>query len=107
MSITSRKLAEAVLKLGLKSPLYFKDYHLRDKLCFSNVIYIYIYIYSQSTLEDLMKQFDRAVDSHQDLWDSLGEIDKNTWVLEPEKPVAFSSTFRRIALGLFSFICRK
>ncbi|XP_052767646.1 E3 ubiquitin-protein ligase FANCL-like [Mya arenaria] len=38
-----------------------------------------------------------AVQSYQEFWSLVGELDSNTWVLEPEKP-AFSARHRRIAI---------
>ncbi|XP_068088521.1 E3 ubiquitin-protein ligase FANCL isoform X2 [Hyperolius riggenbachi] len=52
----------------------------------------------QSNLQDLYKQVLSTLESLKDFWDALDEIDKNTWVLEPEKPTR-SATMRRIAIG--------
>ena len=58
---------------------------------------------SQDTgLLSLYEQFAVAVSQYQVLWDELGNIDRNTWVLEPEKP-AYNATYRRIALGKDTF----
>ena len=51
----------------------------------------------------MYEQFAVAVSQYQVLWDELGNIDRNTWVLEPEKP-AYNATYRRIALGKDTFI---
>ncbi|XP_054885845.1 E3 ubiquitin-protein ligase FANCL [Poeciliopsis prolifica] len=52
----------------------------------------------QSTLEQLHSQFLLVLESLTDFWDVLDEIDRKTWVLEPEKP-SRSDTMRRIAIG--------
>ncbi|XP_032409290.1 E3 ubiquitin-protein ligase FANCL isoform X1 [Xiphophorus hellerii] len=52
----------------------------------------------QSTLEQLHSQFLLVLESLTDFWDVLDEIDRKTWILEPEKP-SFSDTMRRIAIG--------
>ncbi|XP_038150653.1 E3 ubiquitin-protein ligase FANCL [Cyprinodon tularosa] len=52
----------------------------------------------QSTLEQLHSQFLLVLESLTDFWDVLDEIDRKTWVLEPEKPSRFD-TMRRIAIG--------
>jgi len=51
-----------------------------------------------SSIADVVKQYEKAFDQYQDLWNVLGDVDANTWVLEPERP-SFSITMRRIALG--------
>ncbi|XP_021341917.1 E3 ubiquitin-protein ligase FANCL-like [Mizuhopecten yessoensis] len=53
---------------------------------------------STSSLEWLYQQFELAVDMYQDFIDVMEELDKNTWILEPEKPV-YSATYRRIAVS--------
>ncbi|KAK3733582.1 hypothetical protein QZH41_008474 [Actinostola sp. cb2023] len=40
----------------------------------------------------------QALKSYEEFWDMMDEIDKNTWVLEPDHPQRSSNT-RRIALG--------
>uniref|UniRef100_A0A3Q2PJ02 Uncharacterized protein n=1 Tax=Fundulus heteroclitus TaxID=8078 RepID=A0A3Q2PJ02_FUNHE len=52
----------------------------------------------QSTLEQLHSQFLLVLESLTDFWDVLDEIDKKTWVLEPERPSRLD-TMRRIAIG--------
>ncbi|KAM9316991.1 E3 ubiquitin-protein ligase FANCL [Gastrophryne carolinensis] len=52
----------------------------------------------QSTLQDIYNQVLSALESLKDFWDALDEIDKKTWVLEPEKP-SRNATIRRIAIG--------
>ncbi|XP_071963715.1 E3 ubiquitin-protein ligase FANCL-like isoform X1 [Antedon mediterranea] len=50
------------------------------------------------TLADVIKQFDKVVERHQIFWNCLDEIDRSTWVLEPENPRRKDNA-RRIALG--------
>ncbi|GFR74896.1 fanconi anemia complementation group L [Elysia marginata] len=52
----------------------------------------------KSGLKHLYHQFEAAVNSYQQFWNMLREIDNNCWVLEPEHPT-FSANHRRIALG--------
>ncbi|XP_064603043.1 E3 ubiquitin-protein ligase FANCL-like isoform X2 [Liolophura sinensis] len=52
----------------------------------------------QGGLSQLFEQFQQCLTSYQDFWDQVGEIDKQTWVLEPEKPT-FSARHRRIVLS--------
>ncbi|XP_078714874.1 E3 ubiquitin-protein ligase FANCL isoform X4 [Lampetra fluviatilis] len=52
----------------------------------------------QSSLATLRSHFLAAVEALKDFWDTMDEIDRNTWVLEPEKP-SRASTTRRIAIG--------
>ncbi|XP_063774276.1 E3 ubiquitin-protein ligase FANCL isoform X1 [Pseudophryne corroboree] len=52
----------------------------------------------QSNLQDIYNQVLLTLESLKDFWDALDEIDKKTWVLEPEKPTR-SATVRRIAIG--------
>ncbi|XP_063427895.1 E3 ubiquitin-protein ligase FANCL-like [Mytilus trossulus] len=53
---------------------------------------------NKSTLEDLYNQFTHSVNSYQLFWDCMEDIDKNTWVLEPDNP-SFSAVYRRIAIS--------
>ncbi|XP_033734498.1 E3 ubiquitin-protein ligase FANCL-like [Pecten maximus] len=53
---------------------------------------------STSNLEWLYEQFEVAMDSYQDFIDVMEELDRKTWILEPEKPV-YSATYRRIAVS--------
>ncbi|XP_074647254.1 E3 ubiquitin-protein ligase FANCL-like isoform X2 [Tubulanus polymorphus] len=48
--------------------------------------------------EDLYSLFKFQLSQYEEFWKMVEEIDKNTWVLEPEKPTP-ASTKRRIALG--------
>ncbi|XP_030052062.1 E3 ubiquitin-protein ligase FANCL isoform X1 [Microcaecilia unicolor] len=52
----------------------------------------------QSSLINIQKQFMAALDSMKEFWDVMDEIDKETWVLEPENPTR-NATTRRIAIG--------
>ncbi|XP_040207086.1 E3 ubiquitin-protein ligase FANCL isoform X3 [Rana temporaria] len=52
----------------------------------------------QSNLQDIYNQALSALESLKVFWDALDEVDKKTWVLEPEKP-SRSATVRRIAIG--------
>uniref|UniRef100_A0A667Y0V6 E3 ubiquitin-protein ligase FANCL n=1 Tax=Myripristis murdjan TaxID=586833 RepID=A0A667Y0V6_9TELE len=52
----------------------------------------------QSTLEQLHSQFLLVLESLADFWAVLDEIDRETWILEPEKP-SRADTMRRIAIG--------
>ncbi|XP_037554192.1 E3 ubiquitin-protein ligase FANCL [Nematolebias whitei] len=51
----------------------------------------------QSTLDQLHSQFLLVLESLAEFWDVLDEIDRKTWVLEPEKP-SRSDTMRQIAI---------
>ncbi|MGH0127532.1 UNVERIFIED_CONTAM: hypothetical protein FKN15_052743 [Acipenser sinensis] len=53
---------------------------------------------SKSSLINIHNQFLAALESLKEFWDVMDEIDKMTWVLEPEKPTR-SATMRRIAIG--------
>ncbi|XP_022093066.1 E3 ubiquitin-protein ligase FANCL-like isoform X2 [Acanthaster planci] len=52
----------------------------------------------QSTLADIYRQFEGSLAKYREFWDTVAEIDNQTWVLEPERPKP-SDTSRRIALG--------
>ncbi|XP_072121373.1 E3 ubiquitin-protein ligase FANCL isoform X1 [Mobula birostris] len=52
----------------------------------------------QSSLKNLHSQFLAALDSLQEFWDVMDEIDEKTWVLEPENPTRTATT-RRIAIS--------
>ncbi len=52
---------------------------------------------THSSLMKLYQQFAEQLQEYQVLWDQLGSLDRNTWILEPEKPV-YSCMYRRIAL---------
>lgn len=51
-----------------------------------------------ATLPQLAQQLQQALEGHQWLWDSLDDIDKEAWVIEPLNPPRASTT-RRLALG--------
>ncbi|XP_030052063.1 E3 ubiquitin-protein ligase FANCL isoform X2 [Microcaecilia unicolor] len=53
---------------------------------------------TNSSLINIQKQFMAALDSMKEFWDVMDEIDKETWVLEPENPTR-NATTRRIAIG--------
>ena len=55
----------------------------------------------QSQLTDIYEQFSQCVHQYKEFWDMMGEIDRNTWVLEPEKPT-YSAVHRRIAISMLS-----
>eukprot|EP00123_Amoebidium_parasiticum_P000065 comp101620_c0_seq1/m.48742 comp101620_c0_seq1/g.48742 ORF comp101620_c0_seq1/g.48742 comp101620_c0_seq1/m.48742 type:complete len:375 (-) comp101620_c0_seq1:48-1172(-) len=52
----------------------------------------------RSRLSHLVQQFHEVVSSHQVLWNNLDEIDRCTWVLEPDHPTR-AHTLRRFAVG--------
>ncbi|XP_070576805.1 E3 ubiquitin-protein ligase FANCL-like [Ptychodera flava] len=52
----------------------------------------------QSKLGDILHQFSKELERYQDFFNIVDEIDKKTWVLEPDRP-NYSVTLRRIALG--------
>ncbi|XP_038072051.1 E3 ubiquitin-protein ligase FANCL-like [Patiria miniata] len=52
----------------------------------------------QSTLADIYTQFEESLGKYREFWDTVAEIDEQTWVLEPERPMP-SDRSRRIALG--------
>ncbi|KAK9907449.1 hypothetical protein WJX75_003949 [Coccomyxa subellipsoidea] len=51
-----------------------------------------------SGLQDLVRHHELAIASLQDLWACLEDLDREAWVLEPEKPTR-ADVSRRIALG--------
>jgi hypothetical protein len=53
---------------------------------------------SLSTLQDIVVQYQKAMESYMELWKVLQDLDENCWILEPER-FGFKNTFRRIALG--------
>ena len=55
-------------------------------------------VIEQSTLQQLHSQFVLVLDSLAEFWEVLDEIDRRTWVLEPERP-SRADTMRRIAIG--------
>ena len=65
---------------------------------------VYVNIsYIQSQLRDLCHQFSQCITAYKDFWDMMSEVDKNTWVLEPDKPT-YSAVHRRIAISMYSNI---
>lgn len=55
------------------------------------------------SLQKILDQYKEKISKLQEFWDIMEDFDKNTWVLEPEKPL-YSHTMRRIALGSHSSI---
>ncbi|XP_072030924.1 E3 ubiquitin-protein ligase FANCL-like [Amphiura filiformis] len=53
---------------------------------------------SKGKLKDILQQFQVTLEKHKVFWQSMSEIDNQTWVLEPDKPMP-SDSIRRIALG--------
>ncbi|XP_052273732.1 E3 ubiquitin-protein ligase FANCL-like isoform X2 [Dreissena polymorpha] len=53
---------------------------------------------AHATLTDAYGQFEVSVDTFQDFWNKMAEIDAKTWVLEPEKPT-HAAKHRRIAIN--------
>lgn len=51
-----------------------------------------------SRLIHIIQQYETAIDKYQDFWNLLEDLDKHTWILEPEKPLR-SHTMRRIGIG--------
>lgn len=51
-----------------------------------------------SSLASIIRQFQELVEQYQDFFRSMEDIDKETWVLEPEHPT-MRETYRRVALG--------
>jgi E3 ubiquitin-protein ligase FANCL len=49
-------------------------------------------------LRNVLARFEAAVEFHQELWDSLDDLDANAWVIEPARPTR-ACAFRRLALG--------
>ena len=46
----------------------------------------------------LVEQFEHWLVQFEPLWKALDEIDRECWVLEPEKPTR-ACTYRRIVIG--------
>lgn len=57
-------------------------------------------------LQTVLEQFGQEVDRHQDIFDALDDIDRHTWVLEPDSPNR-TCMYRRIALGGHSSVMMK
>jgi hypothetical protein len=51
-----------------------------------------------STLGQAVAQLEAALERHQQLWESLDDLDAAAWVVEPERPPR-GCTYRRVALG--------
>jgi len=49
-------------------------------------------------LTPAFQQFASAIESCQEFWSLIEEVDRKTWVLEPEKPT-FAAKHRRIAIS--------
>jgi hypothetical protein len=54
--------------------------------------------FQNMSLRNLYDQFCHCLSTHQEFWDIVEEIDKKTWVLEPDVPRP-DIISRRIALG--------
>lgn len=50
------------------------------------------------SLQSVISQFEELIESLQDFFRAMEDLDKNTWILEPEYPT-WRETYRRIALG--------
>ena len=62
------------------------------------VIMSLVYFLFQSGIQHVYNQFRDVAQQYQEFWDMMEEIDRNTWILEPEKPT-HSATYRRIAIS--------
>lgn len=63
------------------------------------IVWVWVHIVFQNmSLWNLYDQFCRCLSLHQEFWDIVDEIDKKTWVLEPDVPRP-DIISRRIALG--------
>lgn len=51
-----------------------------------------------SRLKDAVAQYSSAIASYSDVWAELDEIDRDTWVIEPEAPTR-ANLHRRLAVG--------
>ena len=51
-----------------------------------------------SRLKDVVSQYSSAIASYSDVWSELDQIDRETWVIEPEAPT-YAILHRRLALG--------
>ena len=54
-----------------------------------------------NSIKCLYELFKEEVTKYEDMWDQLEELDRNSWVLEPEG-ISYGATYRRIALGIIS-----
>jgi E3 ubiquitin-protein ligase FANCL len=52
----------------------------------------------KTTLCEVVARFEEQLCAHQRFWDVMDELDRETWVLEPEQP-SRQCNFRRIVLG--------
>ncbi|OAE22043.1 hypothetical protein AXG93_3719s1230 [Marchantia polymorpha subsp. ruderalis] len=50
------------------------------------------------SLKDIILQYESAIETYQDFWDVMEDVDKRVWVMEPDHP-SRADAFRRIALG--------
>src|SRR5690606_21461521 len=55
------------------------------------------------TLKDVLRQYREAVKQYTALWDQLEDLDKHTWVIEPQNPT-LASTMRRIVLADYCWL---
>ncbi|XP_077342178.1 E3 ubiquitin-protein ligase FANCL [Lithobates pipiens] len=81
-----------IVKLGARYPYKAPD------CCIDLPVPFSVSWTPQSNLQDIYNQALSALESLKVFWDALDEIDKKTWVLEPENP-SRSATVRRIAIG--------
>jgi hypothetical protein len=51
-----------------------------------------------NSVKDIVLQFEKVLDNYQLFWDTMDEIDHNTWVLDPESP-SRSCVYRRIVIS--------
>ena len=54
----------------------------------------------QASLCDVVRQFEQELCRYQRFWDTMDQLDRETLVLEPERP-SRGDTQRRIVIGLF------
>ena len=52
----------------------------------------------QASLEDVVGQFEQELCKYQRFWDTMDQLDRDTLVLEPERP-SRDNTQRRIMIG--------
>lgn len=55
-------------------------------------------LFQQTTLAEVVEQFEDRLCHHQQFWDVMDELDRKTWVLEPENPTP-ACNYRRIVIG--------
>uniref|UniRef100_A0A8C1ZQ28 FA complementation group L n=1 Tax=Cyprinus carpio TaxID=7962 RepID=A0A8C1ZQ28_CYPCA len=85
------------VKLKSKVKPRVKPYFISYFLSISFVPLVIMWA-TESTLANVHSQFLLNVEALSEFWSMLDEIDKQTWVLEPEKPTKADS-MRRIAIG--------